>query len=73
MLKLAEKSREERKIRKPELGHFSDNMRSFEEGPKEKEIRNEITEKKALIDNLKKKQDNLREKQKKAKSNNQNE
>ena len=66
MLKLAEKSREERKIRKPELGHFSDNMRSFEEGPKEKEVRKEITEKKALIDNLKKKQS-------KAKSNNQNE
>ena len=45
MLKLAEKSREERNIRKPELGNFSDNMRSFDEGSKVKEIRKEIKEK----------------------------
>ena len=54
MLKLAEKLREERKIRKPELGHFSDSMRSFEEGSKVKEIRKEIIEKKEQIDKLKK-------------------
>ena len=66
MLKLAEKSREERNIRKPELGNFSDNMRSFDEGSKVKEIRKEIKEKEEMIGKL-------REKQRRAKSNHQNE